>query len=587
MKVLNTQTRKMKPLANAVRSASKLWLPLLVGSVALVAGCSDEPAATTTAAPAAAAPVVAAAAPAPVLGIRPQGDEEVAIDMSMIHSEELKKIFGHIDTNLDEHVINLQKWIQQPSISNTGEGIQESAEMVKGFFDQLGCQETSVNDVGITEWGQQGNPVVYAKCDEGAEKTLVVYWMYDTMPVTQPDLWKAPPFEGRLVEQAPYSKVMIGRGTNNSKGREMAFWNTMMSIKAVTGKLPVNLIFVAEGDEERMSMGYRKFVRDNPGLFADADAMWALGDGGGSEGCVFVELITSGSSWGRGPNYSDIHGGNKRSVDAPAWRHIKMLSTLVDETGNKVMIDGFYDDIEPLTEQELALLKTDAEGRDLAVAARNLGVERFITDDPLEQLTMARYGTSMNLDGIWGGNMFAGGSGAILPNRIVSKHNFRYIPNMNGMDIVAKLRAHLDKHGYQDVEINVVGDVPWAKMSYDNDLARSVDKMYTAFGKPAPAPVEHESILGGYWPAYLFAGDVMNIPIAGGNVSSGGNSHAANEFFVIEGAGKTYGMAGAEKSIATALYNYAGLNEEPAAVASTVASTVATSNAATLSVAAE
>jgi acetylornithine deacetylase/succinyl-diaminopimelate desuccinylase-like protein len=251
------------------------------------------------------------------------------------------------------------------------------------------------------------------------------------------------------------------------------------------------------------------------------------------------------------------------------------------------MIDGFYDDIEPLTEQELALLKTDAEGRDLAVAARNLGVERFITDDPLEQLTMARYGTSMNLDGIWGGNMFAGGSGAILPNRIVSKHNFRYIPNMNGMDIVAKLRAHLDKHGYQDVEINVVGDVPWAKMSYDNDLARSVDKMYTAFGKPAPAPVEHESILGGYWPAYLFAGDVMNIPIAGGNVSSGGNSHAANEFFVIEGAGKTYGIAGAEKSIATALYNYAGLNEEPAAVASTVASTVATSNAATLSVAAE
>jgi acetylornithine deacetylase/succinyl-diaminopimelate desuccinylase-like protein len=196
---------------------------------------------------------------------------------------------------------------------------------------------------------------------------------------------------------------------------------------------------------------------------------------------------------------------------------------------------------------------------------------------------MARYGTSMNLDGIWGGNMFAGGSGAILPNRIVSKHNFRYIPNMNGMDIVAKLRAHLDKHGYQDVEINVVGDVPWAKMSYDNDLARSVDKMFAAFGKPAPSPVEHESILGGYWPAYLFAGDVMDIPIAGGNVSSGGNSHAANEFFVIEGAGKTYGMAGAEKSIATALYNYAGLNEEPAAVASTVA----TSNAATLSVAAE
>ena len=104
-------------------------------------------------------------------------------------------------------------------------------------------------------------------------------------------------------------------------------------------------------------------------------------------------------------------------------------------------------------------------------------------------------------------------------------------------------------------------------MSYDNDLARSVDRMFAAFGMPTPPAVEHESILGGYWPAYLFAGDVLDIPIAGGNVSSGGNSHAANEFFVIEGAGNTYGMAGAEKSVATALYNYAGLNEPPATVA--------------------
>ena len=178
---------------------------------------------------------------------------------------------------------------------------------------------------------------------------------------------------------------------------------------------------------------------------------------------------------------------------------------------------------------------------------------------------MARYGTSLNLDGIWGGNMFPGGSGAILPNRIVSKHNFRYVPNMDGMDIVDKLRKHLDKHGYQDVEINVVGDVPWAKMSYDNDLAYAVNDMFKAFGKDPDTQVPHESILGGYWPAYLFAGDVLDIPIAGGNVSAGGNSHAANEFFVIEGAGNTYGMAGAEKSIATALFNYAGLNTAPSA----------------------
>ena len=117
-------------------------------------GCSREP--STKAA--------AAAAPAkPKLGIRPNGDTEIQPDLTKIQSEELKKVFAYIDEHIDEHVENLQKWIRQPSISNSGEGIPESAEMVKGFFEQLGCQEARVYDVGITEWGAPGNPVVYAQ----------------------------------------------------------------------------------------------------------------------------------------------------------------------------------------------------------------------------------------------------------------------------------------------------------------------------------------------------------------------------------------------------------------------------------------
>src|SRR5581483_2251286 len=123
------------------------------------------------------------------LGIRPHGDETIQPDLSKT-PDDLKKVFSYIDDHIDEHVENLQKWIRQPSISNSGEGIPESAEMVKGFFDQLGCQESKVYDVGITEYGTPGNPVVYAKCDEGAPKTLAIYWMYDTMPITQPDAWK-------------------------------------------------------------------------------------------------------------------------------------------------------------------------------------------------------------------------------------------------------------------------------------------------------------------------------------------------------------------------------------------------------------
>jgi acetylornithine deacetylase/succinyl-diaminopimelate desuccinylase-like protein len=539
----------MKSIQTSVRAALLAGSVALLPTLAFAAGQSMAPGRQ-----------VADSGPgAPATGIRPQGDTEISIDMSKIKNPDLPKIYSYIDAHIDEHVRNLQKWVQQPSVSNTGEGIQESAQMVKGYFDQLGCQQTRVYDPGITEWGQQSNPVVYAKCDEGAKRTIIIYWQYDTMPVTQPDLWIRPPFAGDLVEQPPYKKVLIGRGATNSKGPEMSQWNALISIKAVTGKLPVNIIFVAEGDEERMDVGLRTFVKAHADLFKGAEALYGPGP---SEGCLFIELTTSGKSWGRGPTYSDIHGANKRSVDSPAWRHIKMLSTLVADNGNKVLIPGFYDNIEPLTPAEKVSLETAARKMKPDEAAKNLGVARFIADKPIDIVTMQRHGTSFNLDGIWSGNMFPGGSGAILPNTITSKHNIRYVPNMTGPDIVKKLRAYLDKKGYQDVQIHVVGDVPWAKQRHDTEIAKASDRMFDAFGAERRSPpVENQaSIMGGYWPAYLFSGDPINLPIAGGAVGSGGGAHAANEFYVIEGAKKTYGMAGAEKSVATVLYNFAGLN---------------------------
>ena len=122
-----------------------------------------------------AAPDAPANAPAArKLGIRADGDTEIKPDLSQVPPE-LQKVYENIDQNIDAHVENLQKWIRQPSISNSGEGIPESAEMVKGFFDELGCQQSRVYDVGVTEYGSPGNPVVYAKCDEGAEKTVLIY----------------------------------------------------------------------------------------------------------------------------------------------------------------------------------------------------------------------------------------------------------------------------------------------------------------------------------------------------------------------------------------------------------------------------
>ena len=555
----------------------RLYLAVCFLALLCLGGCSKEkakPASTST---------------AKKLGIRPYGDETVKIDTSKMPEPE-KKAFAYIDEHIDEHVENLQKWIQQPSISNSGEGMQESPEMVKGFFDKLGCQETHIYDVGMTKWGQPGNPVVYAHCDEGAPKTLLIYWMYDTMPVTQPELWVAPPFEGQLVDgktaglDPAFKKVLIGRGAVNSKGPEMTELNAFMAIKAANGKLPVNLIIVAEGDEERMSMGLNKFVTTHPELLKPADAMLMFGGqngaraasiSGSSEGLMYIELTTSGKAWGRGPTVSDIHGIFKRSTDSPAWRHILMLSTLVQKDGNTPAIAGFNEHIQPITPDAEKRMRDAAAKTDLKKMADSVGVARFISDDPYTVLKMSSYGTAFNLDGIWGGNMYAGGSGAILPNRITSKHSIRYVPDMNSGDLLKKIRAHLDSHGYKDVELKLIGDQPWSTMDFNTDVAHSVEQMFDKFSIPWNPPLSKTNTMnaedtggGGAWPGYLFTngkqGDPgttpIGLPIAGGSAGYGGRAHAANEYWVIEGAGKVYGMAGAEKSIVDELYNYAAVS---------------------------
>jgi hypothetical protein len=286
---------------------------LIAATGALLWSCSapePTPGAGETAAP--------AAESGSALGIRPNGDTELSIDVTRA-PDELKRVFDHIDKNLDQHVVNLQKWIQQPSISNSGEGIPESAQMVKGFFEQLGCQESRVYDVPMTEWGQPGNPVVYAKCDEGAERTLLIYWMYDTMPITQPDAWIVPPFEGRIVEYPPFKKVMIGRGATNSKGPQMVQWNAFMSVRS--GEASVNPAVVAGGGEMSISSG--SCARPSRSLQRrGGDAALRLpGPQGGGEmsgigGCVYIEL-TRAARWGWGPVASTFT--ERTSARRTAW----------------------------------------------------------------------------------------------------------------------------------------------------------------------------------------------------------------------------------------------------------------------------
>ncbi|MDI6806113.1 MAG: peptidase M20, partial [Candidatus Bathyarchaeia archaeon] len=147
------------------------------------------------------------------------------------------RVFKYVESHFDEHLGRLQELVRQPSISAENRGVRECAELVKRYLKDLGCSDARLVETS-------GNPVVYGYYDAGAEKTIIVYFMYDTQPVDEPG-WTVPPLEGRVVEMPPFGKCLVARGAINTKGELGAFINACESIKAAGEKIPINMIFVA------------------------------------------------------------------------------------------------------------------------------------------------------------------------------------------------------------------------------------------------------------------------------------------------------------------------------------------------------
>jgi acetylornithine deacetylase/succinyl-diaminopimelate desuccinylase-like protein len=157
--------------------------------------------------------------------------------------------------------------------------------------------------------------------------------------------------------------VIIGRGATNQKGPEAAFLAALHAIRGAGRKLPVNLVLVAEGEEEIGSPHFPQIVRrpevhaalkSCSGIFMPFPSQDLDGEvtiNLGAKGIIELELVASGERWGRGPR-SDVHSSNKARIDSPAWRLVQALATLVSADGNDPAIDGLADKARPLSESE-------------------------------------------------------------------------------------------------------------------------------------------------------------------------------------------------------------------------------------------
>lgn len=469
---------------------------------------------------------------------------------------ELAPIRAQLAAQHDTNVQRLKDWIALPSIAAENLAYPQGAEHMAMLLRDAGFQHVEIMPT-------DGKPGVFATLDAGAPKTVGVYFMYDVKQY-DPSEWSSPPLEGRIVEKPGIGKVMMGRGAVNQKGPEAAFLAALHAFRAANRKLPVNIVLVAEGEEEIGSPHIAQFVRSPkvqealsksvgvfmPSAMQDLDGVITVTLG--AKGIVELELVSSGERWGRGPS-KDIHSSLKAMVDSPAWRLVKALGTLVSDDGNTIMIDN-YPVPPPISDEHKAMVVAASPESSDEVMKKAYGVQHWIDDLSYQQAQQRLVSQpTVNIEGLVGGYTGPGGK-TILPHRAVAKLDLRLVPGMKFDDAVAALKAHLAKRGYGDIEVNVTGGYNPTQSAADSELIQAQLRVLRARGiEPLLWPRS-----AGSYPGFVFTDPPLSLASAHYGMGYGTGAHAPDEYFLIESANKNLdGFDGAALSYAEYFYELA------------------------------
>jgi len=455
-----------------------------------------------------------------------------------------------------EGVQRLQDWVRQPSIAAENRGMSEGCELMMRLARDAGFQS-------VTRVPTDGQPGVFATLDAGAPRTVGLYFMYDVKQV-DPSEWSSPPWEAALVDKPGFGTVVMGRGAVNQKGPEAAFLAALHAIRGAGKKVPVNLVLVAEGEEEIGSPHFRQVV-GRPDVRAALERCSGVfmpsasqdPDGGvtltlGAKGVVEMELVSSGEKWGRGPK-KDVHSSNRARLDSPAFHLVQALATLVTADGDPA-IDGFADAARPVSPADRAMLDAAAARLQESTAKTMLSADRWAHDLPWRaSLEQFLYRPTVNIEGLVAGYTGPGGK-TVLPHRAVAKLDLRLVPDMTYDGAIAAVKAHLAKRGFADLEVNPSGGYDPTSTPADAPVIRAEMSVYRRAGlDPVLLPRN-----AGSYPGYVFTGEPLKLPAAHFGLGHGSGAHAPDEYFVIESSTpKVRGWDGAVRSFVDYLHELA------------------------------
>ncbi len=429
----------------------------------------------------------------------------------------LQDVHEHINSRQEENLAAIKRLISQPSVSARDEGVRECAAILVEMLEDIGASAQ------ICETG--GEPAVFGelRCGNENAKTILFYGHYDVQPPEPLEAWITPPFEPTIRDGRLY-----GRGAGDNKGQLVTHLLAIKSYLAVEGKLPVNVKFIFDGEEESGSPNLASFVREHREMLM-ADVVYSC------DGPMHDEVTPAVILGHRGvfdfeieiqTAEHDNHSGNKGGIiKNAAWEMVHLLETMQAPDGT-ITIDGFYDEVLPIDETKQALI--DRLPYDPQGIAKVFGVQE-IPFDKNEFYKRLMFLPTLSINGIVSG--YGGpNSKTIIPCRALAKFDVRTVIDQDGEVLIEKIKRHVAKVNPNAV-VRYHSQMLPSYTSPDEPVVKAIlGAVRESYGvEPVITPMT-----GGSLPAYVWT-KILGIPAVGVPYANPDeNNHAPNENIGLE-----------------------------------------------------
>ncbi|PYR28574.1 MAG: dipeptidase [Acidobacteria bacterium] len=432
---------------------------------------------------------------------------------------DMEKIIDFINVNREKYLDELKALLAIPSIS----ALPEHAGDVKRCAEWCADEMRRIGLQNVRLIATPGNPVVYGDwLGAPGAPTSLFYGHYDVQPVDPLNLWESPPFEATIRDGEIYA-----RGSADDKGQVFMHFKAVEAHLKQNGRLPVNMKFILEGEEEVGSVNLDDFVHAHKGdLHADVvvisdSGMFARGVPSmcyGLRGLVYFQLDLRGSS-------TDLHSGSfGGAVANPAFVLAQIIAQMKDR-GGRVKIPGFYDDVRPLEEWERrAWSQLPFNEKQYK---KNFGIPKLFGETGYTTLERTWARPTFEVNGLLSG--FTGeGAKTVLPAVSMAKISMRLVPNQDPDKIAALFEAYVRKIAPKTVELKITrmhGGKPWMT-SFDNPFVQAAGRaIERGFGRPPVFTRE-----GGSIPVVSTFQEELGVPsVLFGVGLPDENAHAPNE----------------------------------------------------------